>query len=59
MKVFVVYYTDQDAFELYHIASTKEKAEAWVKRHKEESYFMKYAEIEEVDVDKEENLDIY
>lgn len=58
MKVFVVFYTDQDAFELYHIASTKEKAEAWVKRHKEE-YFMKYVEIEEVDVDKEEKLGIY
>lgn len=58
MKVFVVYYTDQDSFELYHIASTKEKAEAWIKRHKEE-YFMRYAEIEEVDVDKEEKLGIY
>ncbi len=54
MKVFVVYYRDQEDFELFHIASTKEKAEAWVKRHKEG-----YAEIEEVDVDKEEKLGIY
>lgn len=37
MKFFVVYYTEQEYFKLYHIASTKEKAEGWVKRHKEEN----------------------
>jgi len=61
MKIYIVYDTDQDAgTTVYHIASSREKAEEWKKRHAERFYrygnLYMFPDIEEVEVDQEEEL---
>ena len=55
MKVYRVIYDTQEGYIVYHIASTREKAEDWKKRHFQKDSIIN-VDIEEVEVDKEEEL---
>ena len=52
-NVFMVVYDTPQEFILYHIGSTKKRAEQWKKKHYPNDDTI---EIEEVEVDKEDRL---
>lgn len=57
MKVYIVSDTDQDSgTTIYHVASSRDKAEEWVKRHAERFRYFSLPDIEEVEVDQDEEL---
>lgn len=58
MKVYLVISIDaQEGDKLFHIASTRDKAQSWLDRHSRYKDSPWFAEIDEVDVDDENPLD--
>ncbi len=60
MNVYIVYDTDQAGTTIYHVASSREKAYEWLKRHalrfhRYGNYYM-FPDVKKVEVDQEEEL---